>query len=130
MDTPVKMCLPHELLHCLEKTASPYVWSSVMLGHLDGRARKSFFEHLQTLPPWEGHPAFQEPNNVDYEHLIPLCIHADGAQFYRNDENFVWSISRAFGVKGSIKDVMMVKYPVAIIPERFMRDAHVSRPSS
>ena len=122
----MKICLPHELLHCLAATASPYIWSSVMLGHLDGQARREFFEHLQFLPPWEDHPAFHQ-QNVDFERLIPLCIHADGAQFYRNDENFVWSISSAFGVKGTVKDVMLSKYPIAIIPERFMRDPEVPK---
>lgn len=126
VDTPVKICLPHELLHCLASTASPFVWSSSMLGHLDGKARKSFFEHIRSLPPWQDNPVFHMRPVVNFEKLIPITIHADGAQFYRNDENFVWSMSSAFGVKGTIKDVMMFKYPIAVIPEKYMRDHHVS----
>lgn len=125
VDTPVKICLPHELIHCLAMTASPFVWSSIMLGHLDEESRRSFFSHISSLPPWTQHPVFQKPD-IDWSMLIPLCIHADGAQFYRNDENFVWSISPAFSVKGTLKDVMMFKYPVAVIPEKYMRDPDAS----
>ena len=127
-NTPVKVCLPHEMLHCLSQTVSPFVWSSALLGHLGEGSRRAFFEHLETLQPWKNHPAFQRPD-VDYERLIPLCIHGDGAQFFKNDENFIWSFSSSFSCRGSIKDVMAHKWPIAIIPERFMRDpevAHIS----
>lgn len=95
-----------------------------MLGNLTGAARKAFFEHLLSLDAWKGHPVMANPE-IDLEALIPFCFHADGAQFYRDDENFVWSVSSAFGAKGAIKDVLMTKYPMAIVPEKFMRDHDV-----
>lgn len=125
VDTSMEICLPHELLHCLALTASPYVWSAV-LGHLDGEAREGFFNHIKMLLTWKEHPAFNG-NSLDLKKMIPLCIHTDGAQFYRNDENFVWSLSSAFGTKGTIKDVMLCKYPIAVIPEKLMRDPEVSK---
>lgn len=94
-----------------------------MLGNLDGQARQSFFEHIRRLPPWSGHPVLE--GQTDYQKLIPWVLHADGAQFYRDDEMFVWSISSGFGNKGIIKDVLLLKYPIAIIPERLMRDHEV-----
>lgn len=124
VDTPIKILLPHELLHCLATSAGPYIFQSIMLGNMTGPARKAFFEHLLSLDAWKGHPVMANPE-TDLEAIIPICFHADGAQFYRDDEFFVWSVSSAFGAKGAIKDVLMTKYPMAIVPEKYMRDHHV-----
>ena len=71
------------------------------------------------------HPVLCQ-DGIDYESLIPITLHCDGAQFYRDDENFVWSFGSAFGSSGFIKDVLLTKFPMAIIPERFMQDHAVS----
>ena len=62
---------------------------------------------------------------VDLTRLVPLCIHGDGAVMKRDDEVFVWSISSFFGSMGSVKDVLLFKYPLCIIPERLMRSENV-----
>ena len=124
--TPVKVLLPHEVLDCLASCCPPHAFSSIILGNLDGPARRRFFEHIKTCDAWRDHPVLCQ-QGVDYESLIPITLHCDGAQFYRDDENFVWSFGSAFGSTGSIKDVLLTKFPIAIIPERFMQDHAVSR---
>ena len=123
--TPVKVLLPHEVLDCLASCCPPHAFSSILLGNLDGPARRRFFEHIKTCDAWRDHPVLCQ-QGVDYESLIPITLHCDGAQFYRDDENFVWSFGSAFGSTGSIKDVLLTKFPIAIIPERFMQDHTVS----
>lgn len=95
-----------------------------MLGDFDTAGRVHFFEHLKRLDPWKDHPALADGSDFDW--LIPLSIHADGAQFYRDDENFVYSFGSVFGSKGPLKDILLTKFPIAIIPERFMQDHQVS----
>ena len=50
-ETTIHVLLPHELLHCFWQAATPFVFSSVMLGNLNSSARTSFFEHLKSLGP-------------------------------------------------------------------------------
>ena len=119
-ETTIHVLLPHELLHCFWQAATPFVFSSVMLGNLNSSARTSFFEHLKSLGPWKNHPVLNAQR--DFSKLIPITIHGDGAQFYREDEFFCWSWASAFGFKGLIKDPMLFKYPICIIPERCMRE--------
>lgn len=124
--TPVKVLLPHEVIHCLSTCCSPYAFGSIMLGNLSESARRAFFDHLKTLDVYSQHPVLCSPD-VDFKRLIPVFLHADGAQFYRDDENFVWSFGSVFGSKGDVKDVLITKYPIAVIPERFMQDVEVPR---
>ena len=91
-----------------------------MLGHLHEDSRQSFYEHLKKCTPWKNHPVLCK-EGVDYKTLIPVTLHGDGAQFYREDDFFCWSWSSAWSFKGHIKDPMLIKYPIAIIPERCMK---------
>ena len=92
-----------------------------MLEHLPEDARQAFYEHLKKCTPWKNHPVLCK-EGVDYKTLIPVTLHGDGAQFYREDEFFCWSWSSAWSYKGHIKDPMLIKYPIAIIPERCMKN--------
>ena len=78
----------------------------------------------EPLCPWSSHPVLA---NAKLSHIVPLCIHADGAQFYRDDEYFVYSMSSCLGNNSTVKDVLLTKIPLAIIPERFMVDHDVPR---
>ena len=81
---------------------------------------------MQNLEPWKSHPIFaMGDNDVPLDKTIPLCVHGDGAQFYREDENFVFSISSVFAPAGVVSDVLLFKFPVMIIPERYMRSESV-----
>lgn len=124
--TPVRMLLPHEILHCLAESSSPFLFDSLMLGHLDDETRVSFWKHLASLPPWNNHPALND-NDIPMEKLVGMTLHADGAAFHREDEHFVYSISSLFGsFTGFNKDVLLTKIPLAIIPERQMKSHRVS----
>lgn len=90
-----------------------------MLGHSEPSARRAFFNHLKRCEPWSNHPVLCNPD-VNLEKLVPFTIHADGAQFYRDDEFMVWSFASAFGQLGTVRDVLIYKFPIAIIPERWM----------
>ena len=59
--------------------------------------------------------------------VVPLTIHGDGAQFFREDENFVYSISSLLAPTGMISDILLYKFPFLIIPERHMRSEAVAR---
>ena len=96
-----------------------------MLGNMSNEARTCFFQHLKSLRPWMGVPLLNE-DGVDLSRIIPVTIHGGGAQFYRDDDIFVWSWSSAFGFKSNIKDPLLLKFPICIIPERCMRSHNVT----
>lgn len=52
--------------------------------------------------------------------MVPVMIHGDGAEMYRDTEYFCWSWSSAFGVSSTLKDVYLSKYPIAVVAEREM----------
>lgn len=117
--------LPHEILHSLADANTPYVFDSILCGQMDERSRVQFWRHVMVLQPWQDHPVLRDPE-VDLSHLLPLCIHGDGAVMKRDDEVFVWSMSSFFGTLGSVKDVLLFKYPLCIIPERLMRSENAA----
>jgi hypothetical protein len=93
---------------------------------MDSSSIKHFWRHCQGLGPWSNHPIFQE-DDFPLGQTIPLAIHGDGAQFYREDEMFVFSVSSLFAPTGVIQDILLYKFPFLIIPERFMRSEKVSQ---
>lgn len=122
---PVHCLLPHEIIHSLADR--PLAFRSLLLGNRDDKSRSAFWEHVAQLPPWSSHRVFRE--ELPTERLIPLTIHGDGAEMYSDDEYFVWSISSAFASKGLITDILLFKFPVLIIPERWMRSERAPCPT-
>lgn len=61
--------------------------------------------------------------SVDLRKLIGISIHGDGAEFYRAEEFFVYSWSSIFGIGGLVNDVLMYKFPIAVLAERQMLEA-------
>ena len=117
--TTVRILLPHEILDALAD--HPLAFSSLLLGNLNMESRIQFWEHIRNLKPWSSHPELQENNRDGFKSLIPLTLHADGAQFYSEDEVFIWSISSLFGSMGIVTDILLQKFPFCLIPERYMR---------
>ena len=115
----MRVLLPHEVLAAMAESQH-YVFESVLLGHLPDDARKAFWKHVSGLEPWKHHPVI---NQGSWERLVGIHIHGDGCEFYKEDEYFVWSWSSIFATAGSIKDVLMFRFPIAVIPERWMRTA-------
>lgn len=116
---PVKVLAPHEILHAIATMGSNFAFNSLLLGNLTENERHTFWSHIQSLPPWSSHPIFLE-TDVKFNRLVGLTIHGDGAVMKRDDECFVWSISSCFSSEGLIKDPLLMKFPVAVIPERHM----------
>ena len=120
--TNIRILLPHEVLDAMARS-STYAFESVFLGHLSDEARTAFWEHVSTLEPWKGHPIIKQGN---WKRLLGIHIHGDGCEFYREDEYFVWSWSSIFSTSGSIQDVLISRFPIAVIPERWMKQKHVA----
>ncbi|CAK9067307.1 unnamed protein product [Durusdinium trenchii] len=124
IDGYVHILLPHELLHCLAKVQCNSVFDAIILGHLNAVSRRKFWEHVKEVDAWRLHPIFDD-RQLDMSTVIPLCVHGDGAEMKRDDESFVWSFSSFWGSEGQVKDVLMYKYPFAIILERHMKAPNV-----
>lgn len=54
--------------------------------------------------------------------LLPMCIHADGAEFYTNNEFMVWSLQCIFASGNHVWDS---KFPLCVIPVDSLRDADI-----
>ena len=120
--------LPHEILHCLSD--HPTAFKSLLLGSLDERSIYSFWEHCRGLDAWSSHPIYNLDGDYPLHRTIPLCIHGDGAEIFREDEMFIYSLSSALGSFGCVQGILLFKFPFVIIPERHMRSASVSHPHS
>lgn len=117
----VRVLLPHEVIDCLAKAGCPSAFDSMMLGHLNTASREKFWCHVQHLDPWKNHPIFERMEGGTMGDVIPIAVHGDGAVMKRDDECFVWSFSSFFGSLGQIRDVLLFKFPFAIVHERHMR---------
>lgn len=42
---------------------------------------------------------------------------------FKDDEVFVWSISSIFSQEGLVGDVLVCKFPFAVVPEKYMRSS-------
>ena len=115
---PVRLLLPHEILHCLVHAPASQVFDSVMLGNLSENARVSFWAHVKTLRPWSDHPALA---SCDHKRLVGFTFHADGAQMFREDEFMVFSFNSVFSESGMMRDVLAFQFPFCIIPEKHMK---------
>lgn len=122
--TSVQVLLPHELIHSLAETSSPMVWESIMLGGYSDEQREHFWKHCKKLDAWKDHPIFEQ-DGLDLRRLLAITLHGDGAVMKREDECFVFSMGSLWSSAGCIQDVLMTKWPIAIIPERFMRSKKV-----
>ncbi|CAK9017522.1 unnamed protein product, partial [Durusdinium trenchii] len=85
--TPVYVLLPHEIIHCLATSHCPFLFNSALLGNLDGVARAQFWSHVYSLDPWKRHPVLNR-DDVQFDKLIGVTIHGDGAAMKREDEAF------------------------------------------
>lgn len=61
------------------------------------------------------------------QNLFGIHIHGDGCEFYKDDEFFIWSWSSIFATRGTIKDLLVYRFPTCVVPERQMRKKQVSR---
>lgn len=81
---------------------------------------------MRRQPPWELHPHLHGFSDEDLGKVIPISVHADGAELYTNTEYMVWSWSSCF--KGFSKgDMLMTKFPFAVVYEQEMLNEKAPR---
>lgn len=112
--------MPHELIDALANFPGSTFFNSVILGNQSESARIQFWQHVKQLKPWRDHPALCG-DDYNPSKLIGICIHGDGCQMFKDDEVFVWSISSVFAQEGVVGDVLVFKFPFAVVPEKHMR---------
>ena len=122
---PVSVILPHELIHALATCNASVCFQSMMFGQLSRDDVSNFWGHVKSLEPWKEHPVLKD-SLVDLSKLIPVQLHADGAEMFRDDEYFCFSWSSAFASSGMIADVMLYRFPLLLIAERHMQQPEVS----
>ena len=85
-----------------------------MLGHQTPAAIKEFWQHLQRFAPEEikDHPALESCDLCD---LLPLLVHFDGAEMYKNAEYNIWSFSSAFSSLLNV-DCIQTQFLCCILP--------------
>ena len=79
---------------------------------------------MKTLPHYRHHEHLHRMSDDQLQVCVPLSLHADGAEFYSNEEYFVWSWSSAFAVLSSTNDILYQKFPIAVVAMRDMQDEH------
>ena len=91
-----------------------------MLGNNSRDDVLRFWEHLKTLRDYEHHGLLHRSSQEDLKSMIPVCIHADGAEMFRDDEHFVTSWSSALGAGGASRDCLVSRFPISVVAERHM----------
>lgn len=96
----------------------------LLLGNQRPEALQQFWEHVVTLDPWK-HVA-REFSRSDYSRLIPITLHCDGAEMYRDQEYMSWSWTAYF--QGPTKgDHLLHKFPILVVSEMEMVDNAAAR---
>ena len=111
-------------------SSNPRQFRHLLFGDLDGKAVLEFWHHLKGLPAWSKHEFLHNQPDDVLSVTAPITIHADGAEFFRNDEFFVWSFSSALSSGAMVKDPLLKKYPIALVAEREMLDNEAKAKSS
>ena len=93
-----------------------------MLGNNSSADILRFWKHLKSLPEYAHHEVLQASSDEEMKRMVPLCLHADGAEMFRDDEHFVTSWSSAFGAGGAWRDCLVGRFPISIVAERHIED--------
>ena len=111
--------------HVVWFKSNPWQFQSILFGDCSKQAVLSFWRHIRDLPDWCHHVfAKTQPPEV-LEKSIPVMVHADGCEIYKNDGFFMSSWSSVFTCGAVWKDPLLIKFPICIIPEREMMDSMV-----
>ena len=89
-----------------------------MLGHQTPAAIQEFWQHLKRFAPMEvkDHPALK---SCDLSNMLPLLVHFDGAEMYKNAEYNIWSFSSAFSSMLAV-DCIETQFLCCILPHSAM----------
>ena len=114
LPTQVPMLLPHVLLSEVHR-AGRQQFTQSFLGEHTAEQVRDFWDSASRCPEWQGHPALMD-STIAREKLIPITIHFDGAEFYRNCEYNVWSMSSPLSKAQPIDS----RFVLLVLPEHHM----------
>lgn len=101
----------------------------MLVGNYSRSSILEFWHELRTLDAYSHHPA-RDTADAELCRTLPICLHADGAEMYRDNEYFVWSWSSglsSFGMSAASPDVLMHKMPICVVSEHDMLDPKAAR---
>ena len=110
-------------VNVLFSLSKPWQFATLLLGNLSGAGIQEFWDHIKSQKPWQHHEVLHSLS--DLSRVIPCTIHADGAELFSDTEYFVYSWGSALSMNSLFKDVLVQKYPIAIIAEREMQSESV-----
>jgi len=96
-----------------------------MMGENNEQGILQFWNHIKTCEAWRLHTTLHSMCDQQLGKCIPCAIFADGAEMFRDDEFFVWSWSSAFSTTSLVTDVLLHRFPIALVAEREMLDDNV-----
>ena len=96
-----------------------------MMGELSCEAIARFWRHAKSVEAWKHHSLLHGLGDAELTHLMPCALHADGAEMFTDDEYFIYSWSSAFSTSSLTTDVLLNRFPIAVIAEREMFDDNV-----
>ena len=122
-DVPIPTIPIWMLLRALHR-AGDLQFQVSMLGQGGYGAAQSFWELARTQVWGQTHPALQGKHGVELGKIIPLQIHVDGLEIYKNTEFLVFSISSVISQAGNLFDS---KFQIMKIPYSIMHTAQIRR---
>ncbi|CAK9082764.1 unnamed protein product [Durusdinium trenchii] len=96
-----------------------------MCGNHTANSILKFWHHVKTLPAFQHHDLVNSLSDDQLKKTIPFTVHADGCEFFSDQEFFAVSWSSSLGAAGAIKDVLLTKFPILVIAESHMLDDKV-----
>ena len=93
-----------------------------MTGDCPESAVAGLWREIKKMDSYKNHPA-HDMNDELLSRTLPVTIHGDGAEMFRDNEFFVWSWSSVLSSFGLVSDVLMQKIPICIVPEHQMQSS-------
>jgi hypothetical protein len=112
---PVPILAPHELLHALWRAGHPQ-WYLSMVGPEKEAGLEAFWTNALGQEWGKLHPGLQGCDMAALRQTVPLRVHIDGAESFKNHESVIWSISSPT-TKGDTYDTRL---PIMSVPDECM----------
>ena len=96
-----------------------------MCGDYSAQSICNFWQHIKGLPDYKDHEVLRSLSNEELKKTIPFSLHADGCEFYSDQEFFAVSWSSALTAGGCVKDILATKFPILVVAETSMEDDSV-----
>jgi hypothetical protein len=114
--------LPHEIIHGLF-SAGRQQFQISMLGPEGQDGLLKYWRWARTQDWGRKHPALQGQTDEQLSMLIPLMLHVDGAEVFRNSEFYIFSVRSALA-EGAPYDII---FPFLMVRQGHMIDANCKK---